>query len=196
MFRTLVMVALLLLAGRALAEAPDQTIHDELRGLLHGIEQAVNEERYGDLAPYFHQDMRVTTINQEVLASPGEIAPYFQRWFGPGGFLKKVDMTLTADALTRLDPEKRYGMVTGSGLEKYMLTDGRSFDMKTRWTATLARSEDGKWRILALHIGTDFLDNPVLAAVEKSLVYFAAGGMAAGLVIGLLVMAFLRRRKN
>lgn len=196
MLRAFLILALLLLSGPNRAAEPDPAIHNELRALLQGLEQAVNTERYGDLAQYFSANMTVTTINQEVLTKPAEIAPYFQRWFGPGGYLKKLDMKLTADALTRLDPDKNYGVVTGSGLEKYILADGRSFDMLTRWTASVMKGDDGKWRILTLHIGTNFLDNPILTKAEASLAWFAAGGAGGGLVLGMLLMAFLKRRRS
>lgn len=188
-------VFLLLSANLSSATEPDQAAHEALRGLLQGIEKAINDERYADLAPFFSEGMQVTTINQEVLTKREDIAPYFQRWFGSGGFLKKLDIRLTADALTRLDPNMKYGTVIGSGLEKYILSDGRSFDMKTRWTATVIHDPDGQWRILTLHIGTNFLDNPILAKAESSLTLFTVGGAAGGLVIGLLLMAFLKRRK-
>lgn len=68
--------------------------------------------------------------------------------------------------------------------------------MKTRWTATVMKDADGKWRILALHIGANFNDNPIFHAVEKSTKYFAAGGLAVGLLLGALGMAFWRRKKS
>jgi ketosteroid isomerase-like protein len=176
-------------------EGGDAEIHTELRALLRGIQEAVNSERYGDLAPFFHDRMRVTTINQEVLASPADIPPYFERWFGEGGFLSKVDMELTPDALTELYVSDQMGIVRGSGDESYILSDGRSFDMKTRWTAATIRDDDGRWKILTLHIGTDFLDNPILDVAEASLGYAAGGGAAVGLIVGILATLLFRRRR-
>lgn len=191
-------IALLLLNGTFAfgAEEPDHAIHEELRGLLRGIEQAVNTEKYDDLAQYFHEKMRLTTINQEVIFARSEIVPYFRKWFGPGGFLKKLQMSLNADALTEFYGEKTFGVVRGSGNENYVLADGRYFEMKTRWTATVIKDTDGKWRILALHIGTNFLDNPILAKAEGALIYFAAGGVVVGLVIGWLITFLVQRRKK
>jgi hypothetical protein len=68
--------------------------------------------------------------------------------------------------------------------------------MKTRWTATVIKDTDGKWRILTLHIGTDFLDNPILAVAENSTKYFAMAGGAAGLVLGLLIMFLWGRSRK
>lgn len=191
-------ISLLLLASpyAFTEEEPDHAIHEELRALLHGMENAVNQERYNDLAPYFTEHLRVTTINQETISSRDEIGKYFQRWFGPNGFLKKVDMKLHADAKTELYGNNTFGIVRGSGDENYILSDKRHYNMKTRWTATVIKDTDGKWRILALHIGTNFLDNPILAEAEGVLVKFTLGGFLAGMVLMLLVSIVMRRFKK
>ena len=178
------------------SEEQDQAIHEELRGLLKGIEQAVNSEKYSELRPFFHEKMRVTTINQEVILSHDEIVAYFDKWFGPDGFLKKVHMTLNADELTELYNNNTVGIVRGSGDENYILADDRTFEMKTRWTATVIKGADGKWRILSLHIGTDFLDNPILDIAEQSLIRVAIIGVAAGILLGLIIGFVFRRLKK
>lgn len=197
MFNRLLIVVLLMLSSSAFStEESDQTTHNELRGLLTGIEQAINNEKYDDLAPFFHEKLRVTTINQEVIFSPSEISSYFKKWFGPGGYLKKLHMKLTADDLTELYGNNTFGIVRGSGNEDYILSDGRKFEMKTRWTATVIKNSDAKWKILALHIGTNFLDNPILAKAESSLMMFTGGGLALGALIGGLVGFLTGRRKK
>ena len=187
-------IILLALSLGANAQEEDVAIHEELRGLLTGIQQAVNEERWGDIGQYFHRDMTVTTINQEVLTSPDDIEPYFDGWFGEGGYLESVEMSFEADALTRLNADKTLGIVFGSGKEDYMLAKGRFFSMDTRWTATVIKDDDGAWRILSIHIGTDFLDNPVLGSMERATRYTAAVSAIAGLLIGLLLSWLWRRR--
>ena len=118
MLRQIIFTALLLLVSPMLAaQEADQEIHEELRGLLSGIETAINAEDYGDLGQYFHEDLRITTINQEVMSSRDDIEPYFDFWFGEGGYLKKLDMKLEADALTEFYADKTIGVVRGSGEE-------------------------------------------------------------------------------
>ena len=192
-----ILLAMLLTLTPSLVQASeeaDHSTHEELRNLLHGIEQAINSEKYDDLAPYFHNKAIITTINQEVLSSPAEIHPYFTKWFGPGGYLKKLEMSLSPDVLTEFYADKNLGVVRGSGNESYVLSDGRFFPMKTRWTATVIKDTDGKWRILALHIGTNFLDNPILSKAEESLIYAAGGGMAGGVILGGIVTLLFKRR--
>lgn len=177
-------------------DAGDKPIHDELRGMIGGLTQAINARQYEQLAPFFHEKMRVTTINQEFLASRGEIAPYFNKWFGPGGYLKSLEMTLDADVETELAADKTWGIARGKGMERYELADGRKFDLSTRWTATVTKDADGKWRILSLHIGTNFLDNPLLSAIEGATVKVGAAGAIGGIVLGLLIGWLIGRRRK
>jgi ketosteroid isomerase-like protein len=180
-------------------DAQTEEIHTELRGLLQGIETAINNEKYGDLKPYFSENLRITTINQNFINTPAGIDAYFKEWFGEGGYLKKLNIKLNADALTELHGvpgNPSWGLVYGNGVENYQLTDGRKLDMKTRWTATVVKEADGKWRILAVHIGANFYDNPIFAAVQNSTKYYAAGGLAIGLLLGALGAGFLRRKNK
>jgi ketosteroid isomerase-like protein len=188
----------------AATEESDHAIHEELRHLLQGVEQAINAEKYTELAPYFHEKMRVTPINQEVISSRPEIGAYFNKWFGPGvvsiepvsSYIKKLHISLVPDTLTEFYGNNTFGIIRGSGEENYILADDRHFDMKTRWTATVIKDTDGKWRILSLHIGTNFLDNPILNKAETSLVYFASGGLVTGFILGLLTWFLMGRRKK
>jgi hypothetical protein len=194
--RLITLFILSFLSLAATAEEPNHEIHEQLRALLQGVERAVNEQRYHDLAPYFHENPRVTTINQEIISSHDEIGAYFERWFGAEGFLKKVEMKLVADDLTELYVDNNIGVVRGSGQEDYTLSDNRHFEMLTRWTATVIRSDDGSWRILTLHIGTNFLDNPVLSKAENALIYIAIGSFIAGLVVMLILSMVRQKRKQ
>lgn len=197
MLKRLILVILFLVGFQAVrAEEPDHAIHQELRALLTKVESAINSGKYEEMAPYFHEKLRITTINQEVLGSRAEIGTYFNKWFGPGGYLKKLHMTLKADALTELYADKTMGIVRGSGEEDYTLADGRFFPMKIRWTATVIKDTDGAWRILSIHIGTNFLNNPILAKAEAGLGYAAGGGLILGLILGGTASYFLVRKKR
>jgi len=194
MLRYLVLILFVVSSSSVFAETEtDHIIHEELRALLQGIVKTVNDEQYDKLAPFFHKNLRVTTINQEVISSHAEITTFFKKWFGPGGFLKKLDMQLNADATTELFANNTLGIVRGSGIENYIASDTRSFDFKTRWTATVIKDTDGKWRILSLHIGTDFLDNPVLFNATDSLTHFTIGGFLGGLILMFILNLLIRR---
>jgi len=177
------------------AEEADHQIHQELRAILGTIEGAINSGNYDAMLPVISDNVRATTITQEVMSNRAEVSAYFKKWFGPGGYLKKLDMHLTADALTELSPDKTWGLVRGSGIENYTLADGRQYPMKTRWTAVLAKEADGKWRLRAIHLGTNFLDNPVLDDAKHAVVRYACIAGVVALVVGLFLGFLIGRRK-
>ncbi|HKI62818.1 MAG TPA: nuclear transport factor 2 family protein [Mariprofundaceae bacterium] len=196
MFKHLIIASLLVCAwlGSAYAEE-DAAIHQELRGLLKQAENAINSGNYDAMLPILSKNLRITPINQEFLSSRKDVSDYFKKWFGEGGYLKKLHITFTPDALTELSDDKSWGLVWGTGEEDYILADGRSFDMKTRWTAVVVKEEDGHWRIRGMHVATNFLDNPILSAAEDSVKYFGIGGLLVGLLVGFGLARLLRRRR-
>ena len=193
--KTCFAIALAFFAASAGAQETDAPIHEELRAVLRVVESAINAKKYEDMLPVLSENLRATSINQEFITGRQAIPPYFNRWFGEGGKIGSLEFHLTPDALTELSSDKRWGIVYGSGLEKYVLRDGRAYELKTRWTATMRHEDDGKWRVRAIHIGTDFLDNPILAEAESSIWKAGAGGAAGGLLAGVLLTLLLRRKK-
>ncbi len=179
------------------AEEADHADHEELRGILRGVESAINAEKYSDLAPFFHEHLRVTRVNQQLITTPAGLEPYFKEWIGPDQYVKKLVMKLTADDLTEFygTGDNRFGVVRGSGTEDYALKDGRHLDMKTRWTATVVRDQ-GKWKILSLHIGANFYDNPIVSQFQKANTTYGLGGLALGLVLGVGATLVLRRKSS
>ena len=195
MTKFVLIACLLLTPAVQAAEEADHEIHQELRGILGTVQTSINSGNFDAMLPVLSKDIRATTITQETMSGPEQVSAYFKKWFGPGGFLKKLDMSFTADALTELSPDKTWGIVRGSGMERYTLADGRQFDMPTRWTATVVKEADGKWRLRTIHIGTNFLDNPILAAAKSAVIKYSAIAGAGGLLIGALLGFLLGRRK-
>src|SRR5436305_14010218 len=154
--------ALMCAGARFGAAAADHGSRQELRGILTAVQDAVSSGNYDAMLPVLSKDIRATTITQEVMSGRPEVSAYFKKWFGPGRYLRKLDMRLVADALTELSPDRTWGVVRGSATETYTLADGRVYPMKTRWTATVVKDADGKWRLRTIHFGTNFLDNPIL----------------------------------
>ena len=190
----LVLISLFVLTS-VNAEEQDRQIHNELRSVLKGITTAVNTKKYGELKQYFHKNLRVTTVNQNTIESYQGIEKYFDEWFGEGGYLVSLHMTLTPDALTELYANKTMGIVRGSGIEKYKLTDGRDLELKTRWTATVIKDVNSKWRILSLHLGTNFYDNAIYNEMSEQLKKWGMVGTFLALLFGLLLGYWLRGRK-
>jgi ketosteroid isomerase-like protein len=196
MTKSLLIACLFLTLPLYAAEEADHEIHQELRGILTTVQTAVNSGNYDAMLPVLSKDIRATTITQEVMSGHDQVSAYFKHWFGPGGFLKKLNMTFNADALTELSPDKTWGVVRGFGVERYTLADGRQYDMQTRWTATVVKEADGKWRLRTIHFGTNFLDNPILTEAKRAVVKYAAIAGGAGLALGLLLGFLLGRRKQ
>jgi ketosteroid isomerase-like protein len=179
----------------AVAEEADHAIHEELRGVLHEITTAINSGQYDRMLPYLTEDVEATSVTQEVMGSRADVSRYFQEWFGPSGYMRRMEMKLDADRLTELSPDRNWGLVRGKALEHYEAKDGDVFDFVERWTAVLVRSDDGKWRLRAIHFGTNHLDNPVLAKVRRTLLRYGVIGACASLAVGLLLGWWLARRR-
>jgi ketosteroid isomerase-like protein len=193
--RKTIFVALFLTLPLYAAEEADHEIHQELRGVLTTVQNAINSGNYDAMLPVISENVRATTITQEVMSNRADVSAYFKKWFGQGGYLKKLDMHLNADALTELSSDKTWGLVRGSGIENYTLADGRQYPMKTRWTAVLIKESDGKWRLRAIHLGTNFLDNPILDDAKHAVVRYASIAGVVGLIVGLGIGFLIGRRK-
>lgn len=190
-------LSLILIVGSAQAtEEADAEIHNELRQTLKVVESAINSGNYDDMLPVLSERIRATPINQEFLSSRSEVSRYFVKWFGKDGYLSKLEIRFTPDALTELSADKSWGLVVGSGVEKYILRDGRPYELRTRWTATMVKEEDGRWRVRGIHIGTNFLDNPILGEAEGALGKAALGGLAGGLLAGAVIGWLVGRWKK
>ena len=177
------------------AQDPDFAIHEELRAVLHEVQAAINSGHYDRMLPYLDPGIEATSMTQEVMSSRADVTRYFEAWFGPAGYMKKLDMKLEADKLTELSADRTWGLVRGKGLEHYEAKDGDQFDFVTRWTAVLVRNDDGKWRLRAIHFGTNNLDNPVLTKVKGTLLRNGIIGAAAALVAGLALGYAVGRRR-
>lgn len=190
-----IIISLLLLISTYSYAEEDQAIHQELRQLLQTVTTAINTQDYAKMLPVISDHASITPITAHFLESKQAIAPYIDSLFGKDKFIKSFTVNFTPDKLTELSADKTWGVSHGSGLEHYTLNDGREYDIKTRWTATLVL-ENNQWKIKTMHISTNFLDNPILdetsVAIKKMLILGAIGGLIAGLLLGF----FLFRKKK
>jgi ketosteroid isomerase-like protein len=182
------------------AEEPDHEVHEALREVLQGAQAAVNAGDYDGVLPYLTEDVMATSLTQGPMTGRAGVAAYFREWFGPDGYMGSMQLAMEADALTELSPDKRWGLVRGKGAEHYEARNGDQFDFDTRWTAVMVKGDDGRWRVRAIHFGTNHLDNPVLTRVRATLVrYGVLGAIVSAIVSGSLGLGigwFARRRRT
>lgn len=172
-----------------------QADHDALRQLKASAVEAVNQRDYAALQGILHQPSMTTLVTQDSFTDPGKLKDYFENLFTRDTLrMKEVRIAAEADDLSQIY-EGTFALNKGSTKERYTLADGRSFDIDGRWTAVSIK-ENGQWKLLAVHTGTNFLDNPVLNAIEKSVLWTGAVGAAAGLLIGFAAGWLLRRRSG
>jgi ketosteroid isomerase-like protein len=187
-------LSVLLASTAAWAQVPSPTAdHDALRKIKADVLNAINTRDLRGMDKILHKPFMATVITQDTFTDTGALQAYYDGLFERKILrMGKVTIEAEADELSQIYTGT-FAVARGSTKELYEMADGRRFDMRGRWTAT-AMKEDGQWKLLAIHSGTNFLDNPVLTAVEKSTTYFGAGGLAVGLVLGLLLGLRFRHR--
>jgi ketosteroid isomerase-like protein len=169
-----------------------QADHDALRKLKADAVAAVNNHDYAAMQNFLHQPFMATLITQDNFTDLGKLKDYFEGLYTRDSLrMKKVSIAAEADDLSQIY-QGTFALTKGSTKEHYELTDGRSFDLDGRWTAVSIK-DNGEWKLLAIHAGTNFLDNPVLNTIEKSVIWFGVGGAVGGLIIGFLAGWFFTR---
>lgn len=181
----------------ASAQGADLTAeHEKLRKLKADLEQTVSKRDFTAFAGLTHQPFMATVVTQDSFVDLDAMKRYYDGLFTRDVLrMKEVSIQAEADELSHIFTGT-FAMTRGSTLEKYQLADGRGFDMKGRWTAVSIKEPDGSWKLLGIHMGTNFLDNPVLDAIERSALWFGAGGVGLGMVIGLACGWLLWRRRG
>ena len=172
----------------------NQADHEALRKLKTDVISAVNNRDYATMQKVMHQPFMATMITQDNFTDFGKLKNFFESHFTRDvRRMKKISIAAEADDLSQIY-QGTFALTKGSTKEHYELTDGRIFDMDGRWTAVSIK-DNGQWKLLAIHTGTNFLDNPVLNAIEKSTIWFAVGGAGGGLIVGFLVGWFFRKNR-
>lgn len=194
--KAIALAAVLFLAlgiNTATAQDTDRAADQEaLRKLKADVLTAINTRNLASVDTLLHKPFLATVIEQDSFNNLEALNAYFQQLF-TRNILRITRIHIEAEAD---EPSQIYtgtfAVARGSAKERYELADGRGFDIPTRWTAT-ALKENGQWTVLTVHDGTNFLDNPIINAVERKSLTFTAGGAAAGAVAGFLLGFFIRR---
>ena len=174
------------------AAADRERDHEALRAMMRTVKTAVNENRLDDILPLLAKDFSVTMVDQTLITEPGQLKEYFRKTFAaPDSILKSVRIEPEADILTGFLDDAT-GINRGTSTDTYTLKSGQQVVLKTRWSGTFRRIDD-KWKIVNVHVGVNFLDNPVLQVARTAVYWWGAGGLLAGAAVG-FAAAWLWRR--
>lgn len=183
-----ILTLLLALPGQASGADPSHEKDlEELRAVLKTVRDAVNSDNLDALIPVLHKEFSITMVDQALLTNMTELKDYFHKRFkAEGAFLTSVKIDPVTDGPTRFIDGKT-GINRGASTDTYTLRNGKEVALKPRWTSTALRDEDGKWKIVSLHVGVNMLDNPILTTAEYLQYWWGGGGLILGFVIGYLV---------
>ena len=188
-------LCVMLLGRPLLAQNVSQAAdHEALRKLKTDVITAINTRNVQSMDTLLHKPFMSTLITQDSFTDIDRLKAYFDDLFTRSVLrINKITMEAEPDEQAQIYTGT-FAVARGGTKEVYELGDGRTYTIPGRWTATTIK-DNGQWKVLAVHTGVNFIDNPVMTAVEKSTLYFGAGGVALGAVIGFL-LGFLIRRKR
>jgi len=180
--------ACLITCGQALAQSPSAAPaatdpdHEALRATRTELLDAITKGDFDRVLKSVHPGVLVTWQNNEVCRGHDGLRDFFNR-MGKDAF-KGYTTPPTPDGLTILYGGDT-GIVVGETVASYNLL-GSSYEMKSRWTATLVKEND-RWLLAGYHISMNVLDNPILAAAKGSLYGVGGAAVVAGLLGGFLL---------
>jgi len=178
-------------AGAALAQPVEDPAHAELRALRDSLVDAVNKKDIEALLRQLHPDVVVTWQNAEVSRKPEGVRAYLARMLqGSDRMVDDFTTSVAVDELTILHGGDT-GISFGSSRDHFKLRSGQSFDLNSRWSATVVR-HDGRWVVGAFHASVNLFDNPLLVGAQR----LALGGSIGALIVGTVLGYLMGRRRG
>ena len=183
--------------------APQAAAGDSTKGLdrlRDAIKDAYNRGDTNALTSYLHPDAVIIFPDGSVLRGRDALRAYYDRMLkGPAPRVA----SFTADpVIESRTVHNDVGLSYGYMNDQYVLTDGKSFGLNSRFTVTVFKTPDGPpetdgWMIRSFHSSTDAFDNPILTLVVKRVFLIAGGvGLLVGALLGLLLGYFIFRRRK
>lgn len=182
-------VSLVLALAPALLGQPSQEAdHEELRAMMRAATQALNSRQIDALAPLMARQFVITTVDGRTFRDLAGFKAYIDELYGAK--VQSIEFRPEAAELTQfIGPDT--GLSWGKSTDTYTFKDGDKRTMTSHWTAVVQR-QDGRWKLAALHISVNVLDNPVVESVKRYGWMAAAGAFLIGLIVGLIVGFLLR----
>jgi hypothetical protein len=85
------------------------------------------------------------------------------------------------------------GICHGTSDDTFVLTNGTTRVLRSRWTATLVKVE-GTWKLKAFQAGANVLDNVILDEHKRAAFGIGVGGVVGALLLGGVGFRLGRRR--
>jgi ketosteroid isomerase-like protein len=149
---------------------------------------------------YLHPDVVIVFPDGSVLKGPQAFRNYYQQMMtAPNHRVVSYSADPQVESRT---VHNDVGLSYGNMNDRYVLNDGRSFVLNSRFTVTVFKSPDGPqdtdgWMIRSFHSSADAFDNPIIAMVAQGVFWRAGiGGAVVGMVLGLIIGIFAGRRKT
>lgn len=176
-------------------DAKVEAIHNQLRELKDSMLSAISKKDKAAVLGLLAEDVVVTVQDGSKLVcvrKPEGVADYLDRLLtGPKPGVSEIQIDLKVDEKTILYGDT-LGVAFGSSDDRYVLNGGASFDLKTRWTATVV-SKDGKWLLAGLHVSSNLFDNPIVVSQQSTLKFALAIAAGIGLVLGLVLGKLMKK---
>lgn len=175
--------------GPATQPAADvEKTHNELRAMRDKIIAAINANDVAAMLDLVSDDILYTPQNAETCRGKAEVKKYYDKMMtGPSRVVESIQVKVEVDKLSTLLGAGDTALATGDSRESFRLTNGMNFELKSRWTAVVAR-EGGAWRIKAFHVSANIFDNAVLSEyvgkLKRALVIVAVAGIVMGFGMG------------
>ncbi len=187
---------LLATAATAQVSTPvgDQEVEAAIIRLREGLVDSFNRDDIDRLLTFLDTNAVVTWQNGEVCEGPAAVKAYYQRMMkGDRPVVSKV----SADPkIFGRHIQGDWAVSWGNLNDRFVLTDGSELPLNSRFTATIARRGD-RWQVMAFHVSVNAFENPVLTLALKKVAWIAGGaGALVGIIVGVVVMRWLRRSKK
>jgi ketosteroid isomerase-like protein len=169
--------------------------HAALRALRDKVATAINNQDTKALSSCLTRPFIFISVDQTAVTNETQMQDFFDRMFkGNGALVTSMKTDPQADILTRF-VDVNTGVCYGSSKDTYTMKSGKVVEMNVRWSATVVK-QDGEWKVSVAHVGTDFLNNPVLDGVKNLAKMLGVGAGIGGLLVGLVLGKMLGRGKR
>src|ERR1700730_9117360 len=180
-----------------------QTVDESSAGLDHlraALKDAYAKGDIDAMMRYLHPDVKVVFPDGSILKGPQAFRNYYQQMMtAPNHRVVSYSADPQIESRT---VHNDVGLSYGYMNDRYVLNDGRSFALNSRFTVTVFKSPDGPRdtdgaMIRSFHASADAFDNPIITMVAQGVFWRAGiGGAVVGTVLGLIIVIFARRRKT